>query len=275
MKPLVKIKDFGCGYPKGFRVSDINIEVETGGFVGIIGPNGCGKTTLFRGLVGDLFENSGSFSLANQDFLKLDFRSRAKLVAVVAQHNQMPIVTVFDYVMMGRLPHRQPYQFFDSEFDNEIVDHYLKLTNLSGIKNKLVSQLSGGERQMAAITRALVQEPKLLLLDEPTAHLDIKHQVEILNLVRKLNANLGLTVMMIIHDLNLASEYCNDLSMMKNGKIMYQGSPAEVLSFDKIEDVYETVVVTKINPVSNRPAIFLVSERVLLSEKRKDKNEEL
>jgi iron complex transport system ATP-binding protein len=275
MKPLIKIKDFGCGYLKGFRVSDINIEVETGGFVGIIGPNGCGKTTLFRGLVGDLPDNTGSFSLAGQDFLQLDFKNRAKLVAVVAQHNQMPIVTVFDYVMMGRLPHRQPYQFFDSEFDNEIVDHYLKLTNLSGIKNKLVNQLSGGERQMAAITRALVQEPKLLLLDEPTAHLDIKHQVEILNLVRKLNTELELTVMMIIHDLNLASEYCNDLSMMKNGKIIYQGSPAEVLEFDKIENVYETVVVTKINPVSNRPAIFLVSERVLLSEKRKEKNEEL
>ncbi len=266
MKPLVRINDFGCGYPKGFSITGVNIEIESGGFWGIIGPNGCGKTTLFRGLVGDLPVHSGNFTLANQDFLKLDFNSRAKLVAVVTQHNQMPQVTVFDYVMMGRLPHRQPYQFFDSKFDLEVVERYLHLTKLSEIKDKLVNQLSGGERQLAAITRALVQEPKLLLLDEPTTHLDIKHQVEILNLVRRLNSELNLTVMMIIHDLNLASEYCNDLAMMRGGKILYQGSPAKVLEFDKIEDVYQTVVVTKLNPVSNRPAIFLVSERILIND---------
>ncbi len=266
MKPLAEIIGFGCGYPKGFSISGINIDVEKGGFHGIIGPNGCGKTTLFRGLVADLTQYQGSFFLSGQDFLKLDYKSRAKLVAVVAQHNQMPSITVFDYVMMGRLPHRQPYQFFDSQFDKEIVEHYLQLTNLVGIKDKSADQLSGGERQMAAITRALVQEPKLLLLDEPTAHLDIKHQVKILNLVRRLNAELELTVMMIIHDLNLASEYCNNLSMMKHGRVMYQGRPSEVLEFYKIEDVYETVVVTKMNPVSNRPAIFLVSERMLNSD---------
>ena len=124
-------------------------------------------------------------------------------------------------------------------------------------------QLSGGEKQLAAIARALAQEPKLLLLDEPTSHLDITHQVQVLNLIQRLNSELGLTVLMIIHDLNLAGEYCDHLVMMNDGKIYISGKPEEVMTYKTIEEVYNTVVIAKTNPLSKKPVIFLVSEKVL------------
>jgi iron complex transport system ATP-binding protein len=139
----------------------------------------------------------------------------------------------------------------------------MNLTDVSHLRNKYLTQLSGGERQLVAITRALVQEPELLLLDEPTSHLDITHQVQVLNLVQQLNEQLGLTVLMIIHDLNLAGEYCDQLVLISNGSIHIKGKPEEVLTFKNIEEVYKTVVVTEINHLSGKPAIFLVSKKVL------------
>ena len=139
----------------------------------------------------------------------------------------------------------------------------MKLTNVYRLKDKLLSQLSGGEQQLASIARALVQEPDLLLLDEPTSHLDITHQLQVLNLIQKLNEELKLSVLIIIHDLNLAGEYCDNLVLLKNGQIHSTGTPEEVLTYKNIEDVYNTVVVTQTNPLSGKPAIFLISEKVL------------
>jgi iron complex transport system ATP-binding protein len=129
-------------------------------------------------------------------------------------------------------------------------------------------ELSSGEQQLVAITKALTQEPDLLLLDEPTSHLDISHQIEILNLIQKLNEKLNLTVLLIIHDLNLAAEYCNNLILMNCGEIFTQGTPTEVLSYKNIEDVYKTVVVTHENPLSKKPIVLLVSEKTLKTLKR-------
>ncbi|MCK5700621.1 MAG: ABC transporter ATP-binding protein, partial [Cyclobacteriaceae bacterium] len=130
-------------------------------------------------------------------------------------------------------------------------------------KNKLMCELSGGEQQLAAIARALTQEPDLLLLDEPTSHLDISHQMQILNLIQQLNENMNLTVLMIIHDLNLAAEYCNYLVMMNDGEIFIKGEPKEVLNYNNIEEVYKTVVITHENPLSKKPVVLLVSEKTL------------
>jgi len=131
-----------------------------------------------------------------------------------------------------------------------------------------MTQLSGGEQQLAGIARALTQEPDLLLLDEPTSHLDITHQVQILNLLQRLNTELELSVLMIIHDLNLAGEYCDYLIMLNKGKIHTQGTPEKVLNYQNIEEVYNTVVVTETNPLSGKPVILLVSENVLKKGKK-------
>ncbi|AGY54909.1 Ferric enterobactin transport ATP-binding protein FepC [Bacteroidales bacterium CF] len=262
---FLEIENMSCGYEKKFLVSDIDISIAKGSFVGIIGPNGSGKTTLFRGISGDLKLKSGKISLNNKNLKYFSHKERARNLAIVTQDIESPDITVEDYVLMGRLPYHKGFQFFENEKDIEIAEKYMKLTGVSHMRDKFLSQLSGGERQMVAITKALVQEPELLLLDEPTSHLDIALQIQILNLVQQLNDELGLTVMMIIHDLNLAGEYCDELILMNKGKIKEKGLPEYVLTYSNIEEVYGTVVFTQPNPLSGRPAIFLVSKRILNS----------
>jgi len=262
MAGYLKLKNISCGY-ENFQLQNISFDIKQGDFAGIIGPNGSGKTTLFKGLTGDLKTKSGSILLENDDLTKMPIRKKAKLVAVVSQFTEQTEITVADYVLMGRLPYRNHFQFFESKRDFEIADKYMKLTDVYRFKDKAMSELSGGEQQLAAIARALTQEPKLLLLDEPTSHLDITHSVQILNLIQQLNAELNLTVLIIIHDLNLASEYCDYLVMMNYGAIHIKGEPTEVLNYQTIEYVYKTVVITRENPVSKKPVVFLVSERVM------------
>ena len=154
-------------------------------------------------------------------------------------------------------------QLFENKADYALAHKFMKLTGVLKYKNKLMCELSGGEQQLAAIARALTQEPDLLLLDEPTSHLDISHQMQILNLIQQLNENMNLTVLMIIHDLNLAAEYCNYLVMMNEGEIFIKGAPKEVLDYTNIEEVYKTVVITHENPLSKKPVVLLVSEKTL------------
>jgi iron complex transport system ATP-binding protein len=271
MGEFFEIKAFSCGYQHQFHIENINVTIPQGCFAGIIGPNGCGKTTLLKGITGELKTKSGSIFLNKKDLKQLSIKEKAKHLAIVNQDVEAPDMTVEDYVLMGRMPYHKNYQFFDSREDLEVADKYLQLTGVKKLQKKQMNQLSGGERQMAAITRALVQEPELLLLDEPTSHLDITHQVQFLNLVQQLNEQLKLTVLMIIHDLNLAAEYCDRLILMNNGRLVKCGCADEVLTYKTIEEVYKTVVVVKTNPVSGRPAIFLVSDKVF-KEKQKMKN---
>ncbi len=164
---------------------------------------------------------------------------------------------------MGRYPYKHNFQLFETDKDYKLAFKYMKLTNVFKFRNKLMSQLSGGEQQLVAIAKALTQEPELLLLDEPTSHLDISHQMQILNLIQQLNEDYNLTVLMIIHDLNLASEYCDYLIMMSNGEVFAKGTPEEVLNYSNIEKVYNAVVLTQENKLTKKPSIFLVSDRTL------------
>ena len=263
MESFFKIDHFSCGYPGKFVLEDINFEVQKGNFVGIIGPNGSGKTTLFKGIAAELYPLSGKSILNGTSIQKMDLKTRAQNVAIVTQTIEAGAMTVEEYVLMGRLPYRRQFQFFESREDIEIAQKYMKLTGVDRLRYKNMNALSGGEQQLAGIARALTQEPQLLLLDEPTSHLDISHQVQILNLIRRLSQKLKLTILMIIHDLNLAGEYCDSLIMMNNGRLHKTGSPADVLNYQDIEAVYETVVITRTNPVSGKPVVFLVSENVL------------
>lgn len=262
------IDELCCGYGKSFNLQKVSLSLSQGSFSGIIGPNGSGKTTLFKGISGALPAKSGSVRLNNNDLSRLKSIEKARKLAVVTQYPDATDIQVEDYVLMGRLPYRTTFQFFESKEDHVIADKYMRLTGIYEHRQKLMSQLSGGEQQLAAIAQALAQEPELLLLDEPTSHLDITHQVQILNLLQRLNDEMNLTVLMIIHDLNLAAEYCDYLIMMDQGRIFTKGTPHKVLNYQTIEKVYNTVVVTQNNPLSGKPAIFLVSENIMKNLKK-------
>jgi len=267
MAKTLQIQSLRCGYLGEFELKSIQFEIKDGNIAGIIGPNGSGKTTLLKGITGELPLKEGKILLGGKDLSKMSLRERAQNIAVVTQFTENADLTVEEYVLMGRMPYRSSFQFFESEDDFQLAEKYMKQTHVFHLKNKMMSHLSGGEQQLAAIARALTQEPKLLLLDEPTSHLDITHQLQILNLIQELAAGLKLTVLMVIHDLNLASEYCDYLLMMKEGELYKQGTPTEVLTFQNIEEVYQTVVITQTNPLSKKPAVFLVSNKVLKQHK--------
>lgn len=268
---MLDIQDYSCGYGSKFNLEKIDFNLDEGCFAGIIGPNGSGKTTLFRGITSELITRTGNIKVNGRNLISLSFNERARNIAVVSQSIESAYIKLEDYVLMGRLPYQANFTFFESDIDIEIAERYMRLTNVWHLKDKLMTEISGGEQQLAAIARALTQQPKLLLLDEPTAHLDISHQVQVLNLIQELNKKLKLTVLMNIHDLNLAGEYCDYLIMLKEGKIHSKGTPVEVLNYQHIEDVYNTVVVTDKNPISKKPTIFLVSGRVMEETKNKSK----
>ncbi len=263
MNDFFYIENFSCGYPGKFVLEEVSFEIAKGDFVGIIGPNGSGKTTLFKGISNELPALAGSTRLANRFIQKMNLKEKAQNLAIVTQNIEVGSMTVEEYVLMGRIPYRSHFQFFETVEDIAIAKKYMDLTGVTRLKDKFMNALSGGEQQLAGIARALTQEPELLLLDEPTSHLDITHQVQVLNLIRRLSRELGLTVLMIIHDLNLAGEYCDSLIMMQKGRVRKKGTPSEVLNYADIEAVYDTVVVTRTNPISGKPVVFLVSEEVI------------
>ena len=257
-----ELQQFSCGYDS-FGLSPISFSLPGGIFAGIIGPNGSGKTTLFRGITGVLPKRTGNVFLNGQVFHSLSLKERAQRVAIVSQTIDAGPVSVEDYVLMGRLPYARKFRFFETAKDIELAHHYMKQTEIFTRRDQLMSELSGGEQQRASIARALTQEPDLLLLDEPTSHLDITHQVRILDLLSRLNQEMGLTILMVIHDLNLAAEYCNRLFFFNRGELINQGTPEEVLTYQNIEKVYHVPVITRKNPYSGSPVIFLVSNRMM------------
>ena len=260
---FLELKHVNYGYDNSFRLSNVSFSIEQGQFTGIIGPNGSGKSTLLKGISGELTVPPKQVYLNNSDIHSLSENEKAKQIAVVTQFTDPLDITVEEYVLTGRIPYRRKYQFWESSGDYEIAEKYMKLTDVIHLKNKKFSNLSGGEQQLVSIAKALTQEPSLLLLDEPTSHLDITHQVQVLNLIQHLSHELHLTVLMVIHDLNLASEYCEYLILMTEGGVFTYGTPGDILNFKNIEDVYNTVVITQENPLSKKPTIFLVSQKIL------------
>lgn len=262
MGNLLEMVRLSCGYGNKVILKDINLKLNHGEILGIIGPNGSGKTTLFRVITKIIEPVSGFITFEHKDLKKISHKELAKKIAFVSQNLDVDLkIPVIDFVLLGRIPHRKPFKFFEEDEDLQIAHAALSLTELSYAKDEPLAHLSGGEKQLAQITKALAQEPKLLLLDEPTSHLDIGHQVKILGLLKRLNRERGLTEMVVFHDLNMASEFCDRLVLLSEGKIIKDGTPKEVLSFENIEAVYNTVVIVKENPLSSKPYVFPVFEK--------------
>jgi len=269
---MLDISNLTCGYDSGFAIRNINLRVPAGEIIGIIGPNGSGKTTLLRAITRSLKPSSGVIRLEGADIRRLKIRDLARKIAVVSQSAESGFMTVEEFVLLGRTPYYDRFRFLETNNDVQIARNAMALTDALRLKDQLMSHISGGERQLALIARALAQEPKLLLLDEPTTYLDIAHQISILDLIRRLNKNFGLTVVMVLHDLNLAGEYCHRLALFNNGEIYKFGFPEEVLDYLIIEDVYKTVVVVEKNPVSHKPYVMAVSEAAQEANRKNNRN---
>ncbi|MEW6326050.1 MAG: heme ABC transporter ATP-binding protein [Thermodesulfobacteriota bacterium] len=258
--PLLKVTDLVAGYQDQKIIDGISFSVPNGCFLGIIGPNGSGKTTLFRVITGFLNPWEGEVLYQGKNTSRITAADLAKEIAVMPQGLESTFsFTVEELVAMGRFPHLGRLQKLGKR-DREVIHQVLELTDTEDFKDKKLFELSGGERQRVFLAQALAQEPKLLLLDEPTAHLDIGHQIRILDVIKRLNRTGGMTVIVVLHDLNLASLYCDQLILLKDGSIFAEGSPSEVMTYKIIEAVYETVVLVNENPITKRPHVLLVSE---------------
>jgi iron complex transport system ATP-binding protein len=259
---ILHIHNLSCGYGENIILRDIGFSAYKGEIISVIGPNGSGKTTLLRAISNIIKPEKGEIRIQGENLEKIPRRRLAGKIAVVAQAVEPAHVTVEEFVLLGRLPYFRKYQFFETQNDITLALKYMELTDTLKLKDSSMSEISGGERQLASIARALVQEPILLLLDEPTSHLDITHQVQILELIKRLNRELGLTVLMVLHDLNLASEYSDRLVLLNgsSGYIYKDGVPEQVITKESIEKVYRTEVLIKKNPLSGKPYVMLVSK---------------
>jgi len=265
MSIILQIDNLISGYPNMFHLKNITLTVSEGSFVGIIGPNGSGKTTLIKTIAGILKPINGKIYVEGKDLFSLNNREKAQKIAYVSQFVENKDIKVIDYILIGRLPHFKKFQIFENKEDLDKAYYFMNMFNILTLKDRYMYEISGGQQQVVAICSALVQEPKILLLDEPTAHLDLNYQIKILDLLQDLNHRLNLTIISILHDLNLASEYCDQLALLNQGELIKFGTPEEVLKYDILEEVYKTVIVTSINPVSKKPIVLPASKTALQS----------
>ena len=260
MEPLIKIENLWAGYTKEMIIKGVSLDINKAEFVVIIGPNGSGKTTLLRLMSRALAPQKGSVLVEGKDIARMNAKEFCRKAAFVPQDTLINFsFSVWEIALMGRIPHLGRLQN-ESKTDFDIVENALSMTDTAHLKAKGVNRLSSGERQRVVIAKALAQEPMLLFLDEPTSHLDIGHQIQILDLLKRLNRQDGLTVVMVMHDLSLAAEYASRLVLLNEGAVFKQGLPEEVLTYQNIEAVYKTVVVVGKNPVSAKPFVISVSK---------------
>lgn len=235
----------------------IDLVVEKGEMVALLGPNGSGKTTLIKLMSGVLKPSEGEINLDGSGLSRMKRREVAQRVAVVPQQFNMPFAfTLREVVLLGRTPFLRAFSD-EGKRDHQVVKQAIALIGIDELKERFFNELSGGERQKAILAMALAQEPKLLLLDEPTAHLDINHQVEILDLVKSLNREQGITVIGAMHDLNMAALYFDRLVLLKQGRIFADGTPEKVLTEETIKEVFSASVQVTQHPVTGSPHITI------------------
>lgn len=254
---MIEVHSVSFRYHKAWVLQEVSFRVEKGEFVGVIGPNGSGKTTLLKLLYRLLSPQRGGILIELTPLEKMDRRDIAKRIAVVAQETQILFpFSVLETVLMGRSPYLG-HLLFESDKDLEIAKKAMEWTKILPFSERSIEELSGGERKRVFIARALAQEPEVILLDEPTANLDIQHQIDFLDLILTLNRERGLTIVMASHDMNIASEFCDRLILLQEGRIFKTGTPEEVVTKENIESVYGCEVWIDRHPVSGMPRISL------------------
>jgi iron complex transport system ATP-binding protein len=224
-----------------FALRDVSVNVAPGSLTGLLGPNGCGKTTLLKLLSGVLKPDVGSVRLGGRELRQLTARAIAQQIAVVPQETHPAFdFTVLEMVLMGRHPHLSAFQL-EGPGDLAIADEAMQATGTAPLANRAYMTLSGGEKQRVVIASALAQKPNVLLLDEPTASLDLGYQLEIASLLKELNAERGVTMVLATHDLNLAASVCDTLVLVREGRVLTQGATRDVLTSDAVQQLYGVI----------------------------------
>lgn len=264
--PLIELSNISFSYKQSaqipnFSLEDINLLVNKGDFISILGPNGCGKSTLLKLIARLLKPREGKISFSDVEYEKIPIKSFTKKLAFVPQitYSIYPF-SVFEVVMMGRTPYLNLMGFERGE-DIAVVEKTLEKVGISHLMNKGINEISGGEAQRAFIARALVQKPETILLDEPNAHLDIEHQMEIFNLLKFLNENENLTVIAVSHDLNLVGLFSERAVLMKNGKILLDSDKKSILTESNIKEIFNVNSVVRYNQDSNAVLVNIIPDK--------------
>jgi len=246
----LKICGVECYYGSVRVLENVSFSIGSGELVGLLGPNGSGKTTLLKTISGALRPKAGAVYLNETEIFGMKSREVARNIAVVPQNTDVNFdFTALDIVLMGRHPHLSRFKL-ESEKDLTVAKNAMELTNTWHLAERRINELSGGERQRVIIARALAQEPKVLLLDEPTTHLDINSQLEIMDLLKRLCIQKGLVVLAVFHDFNLAARYCDTIILLNKGKIVSIGGVDEVLTSENIRKVFKVDAVVKKHPLT-------------------------
>ncbi|GHT54472.1 iron ABC transporter ATP-binding protein [Endomicrobiia bacterium] len=256
---MIHIENISAGYLNRTVLKKISCNIGSKDFFGIIGKNGAGKSTLLKVLCKLIKPYLGNIFIDNKNinfFAKKDF---AKTISFLPQYvdTSLPF-TVYEFIMFGRYPYMNIFKI-PSDSDCNIVKKVMDFLHIMDFAERKINALSGGEKQRVLIAQVLAQETDIIVFDEPTSHLDIGSQNKLLEILRDLNEKYNKTVILTLHDLNAAGEFCNKLVLMENGEICNCGTPEEVLNYKDIERVYDTTVVVKTNPISDKPYVIPVS----------------
>lgn len=251
----VEVKKLSHSYDTTLILKDVSLKVNKGDFAGIVGPNGSGKTTLVKNIMRTLTPDKDTVFLSGEDVRSLSTKNLAKVLGAVPQTNVIEYdFSAHDIVLMGRAPHIGRFKR-ESENDYKIVEAAMRKTDTWHFKDRSVKELSGGERQRVIIARALAQEPDVLVLDEPVTHLDIKHQIGLMELTKDLCQEKGITVIAILHDLNFAISYCDHVMLVHDGEVIKSGKPINILTEENIKSVYDIDVCIVAHPKTGKPYI--------------------
>lgn len=261
MSVRLEASSLSVGYGERLVVDTLDLSVFSGTVTAVIGPNGCGKSTLLKALGRLLPAQSGAVLLDGKAIDRMATRDVARVLGMLPQAPSAPEgLTVADLVARGRHPHQAWYRQWSAE-DAAAVEAALEMTGISDLAERTVDELSGGQRQRAWISMALAQGTDLLLLDEPTTYLDLAHQIDVLDLVQELHASMGRTVVMVLHDLNLAARYADVIVAMRDGRIVASGAPAAVLTEAMLLDVFGLDARVVEDPVAGTPLVVPVGSR--------------
>ena len=237
-KPAMEVKTLSFAYGKNRVLKDISFRIKEGDITTIMGANGCGKTTLFSLMTRNLYPRRGDIFLKGKNIQNLGLKEFARSVSIVHQYNtSSDDITVERLVSFGRTPHMKMMRG-RSEEDERLIRWAMEVTNVEKYRDREISRLSGGQRQRVWIAMALAQNTKILFLDEPTTYLDIRYQIEILELVKKLNREFGITIIMVLHDINQAIYFSDCVIGLKDGLVEMEGDPQEVITRESIRSLY-------------------------------------